>query len=58
MPDAVPETILPPMLVQNVAPNPAATPFLRVEKTRGARRNTGVDMPIDRAAIDSKLRTG
>jgi shikimate dehydrogenase len=58
IPDVDISTILPPMFVQDVIPNPAITPFLRAAEARGARWNTGTGMLINQAAINIEMWTG
>lgn len=60
--DAIPnidvDTIRSDMFVQDVIPNPAVTPFLRVAQGKGARWNTGTGMLINQAAINIEMWTG
>jgi shikimate dehydrogenase len=58
IPDVDMGTILPPMFVQDVIPNPAVTPFLRAAEARGAKWNTGTGMLINQAAVNIEMWTG
>lgn len=58
VPNINPDSILPSMFVQDVIPNPAVTPFLRIAEAKGAKWNTGAGMLINQAAINIEMWTG
>lgn len=46
------------MVVQDVIPNPAFTPFLREAEKRGVKWQSGIGMLINQAALNIKMWTG
>ena len=57
-PDIRYEDIFEGMIVQDVIPNPADTPFLQAARLRGARTLDGLSMLVYQGAIGFKLWTG
>ena len=57
-PDIRYEDITPDMVVQDIIPNPAITPFLHKAKARGAKVYDGLSMLVEQGAIGFKLWTG
>ncbi len=57
-PDIRYEDITPDMVVQDIIPNPANTPFLQKAKARGAKVYDGLSMLVEQGAIGFKLWTG
>ncbi len=57
-PDIRYEDITPNMIVQDIIPNPANTPFLQKAKARGATTYDGLSMLVEQGAIGFKLWTG
>ncbi len=51
-------SLLPSMFVQDVIPNPAVTPLIKLAREIGAKCNTGMGMLINQAAINIELWTG
>lgn len=58
LPNIDTESLLPSMFVQDVIPNPAVTPLIKLAREKGARCNTGMGMLINQAAINIELWTG